>query len=63
MGKSCRDCERCTEPAVKSLVMLIPRILHWICTVWNVRLFQRWCPDCGHRVSIHRKLKDGRFAD
>ncbi len=48
MGRACRDCPRCTEVAILSLVMF--------------QDVQRKCPDCGHRLSIHKKV-GGRFVD
>ena len=62
MGRACRDCPRCTEVAILSLVMVPFRIVHFMLTSWNIQLVQRKCPDCGHRLSIHKKV-GGRFVD
>jgi len=58
----CRDCARCTETPIKTLIWLIPRILWWFLTVWNIRLFQKRCPQCGHKMSMHQMVR-GRFQD
>lgn len=59
---ACRDCTRCTEVGIKSMILMIPRAIWWICTVWNIQLFQKKCPQCGHKMSEH-KMVEGRFAD
>ena len=63
MAATCRDCPRCTEPVVVSLLMALPRLAYMLLTFWNVQLFQKWCPQCGHRLKWHKKLQGGRFAD
>lgn len=62
MGRACRDCPRCVESPIVSLVMIPVRIALWTVTFWNVRLFQKWCPQCGHRLAIHKRI-GGRFVD
>lgn len=63
MGRrGCRDCIRCIEPAIVTLVMALPRLAVHLATFWNLKLFQRRCPECGHRMSIHRKVR-GRLVD
>ncbi len=58
----CRDCARCTEPALLKLVLLPWRVLIWALTFWNIRLFQKYYPQCGHLLNRHR-LVGGRFQD
>lgn len=59
----CRDCNRCTETAATSLIMAIPRFFIWVFTFWNIGLFQRKCPECGHKMSVHQRRADGSFKD
>lgn len=59
---ACRDCPRCCEPAIVSLFMLPFRLVWWAATFWNIGLFRRNCPVCGHRLRIHKKI-GGRFVD
>lgn len=59
---ACRDCPRCTESPINAFGMIPFRLVHWLLTIWNIRMFQKWCPQCGHRLSIHRRV-GGRFAD
>jgi endogenous inhibitor of DNA gyrase (YacG/DUF329 family) len=63
MAAKCRDCPRCTESVVTSLVMLVPRVAWTLLTLWNIQLFQKRCPQCNHRLKWHAKLADGRFRD
>jgi ribosomal protein S27AE len=59
----CRDCSRCTELALVSLVMVPFRLAWWLLTFWNVGLLRRKCPHCSHRLALHSRLADGRFRD
>ena len=59
----CRDCSKCTESAAKGLIAGIPRLIIWVFTFWNIGLFQKKCPQCGHKMGIHSKRGDGSFAD
>jgi hypothetical protein len=59
----CRDCTRCTESIITSLVLGIPRMIIWFLTFWNFGLFVRRCPRCGHRMGIHQRRADGSFRD
>jgi len=58
----CRDCERCTEVGLKSLGASPFRLVSWVLTSWNVRLFRSKCPQCHHRMSLHRMVGE-RFQD
>jgi len=62
MARACRDCPRCTEPFIVGFAMIPFRLVHWAATFWNIRMFQKWCPGCGHRLSIHQRI-GGRFVD
>jgi len=62
MGRACRDCSRCTEPGLTSMVMTPLRLISWALTFWNLRLLQRRCPECRHRMGLHSKV-GGRFVD
>ena len=59
---ACRDCPRCSEPAIVYLVALVPRVLWGLLTCWNLGLFSRNCPQCGHRLRLHQRI-GGRLAD
>ena len=62
----CRDCTRCTEAAVKSLVCLPFRLAWRLLFSWNIGVllsgFVRHCPTCGHRMGLHQMVA-GRFKD
>jgi hypothetical protein len=45
------------------LIMLIPNILSAILFSWNIGLFQKKCPKCGHSLEKHIKMTDGSFTD
>jgi hypothetical protein len=61
MAGGCRDCSRCTELGLTSLVKVIPRII-----LWPIRLFtglvQKKCPQCGHYLKQHTMV-GGKFQD
>jgi len=59
----CRDCSRCIETGMTGIIMGIPRVIWTILTCWNIGLFQKNCPQCGHRMSTHKMTKDGKFVD
>ena len=59
----CRDCSRCIETGLTSILFDIPRGIWWILTFWNIGLMQRHCPICGHKMAKHKVMADGRFAD
>ena len=50
---SCRDCSRCNELGIVSLLLGPFRLVWWILTFWNIGLFIRKCPECGHKMSLH----------
>ena len=59
----CRDCSRCIETGLTSILFDIPRAIWWILTFWNIGLMQKKCPTCGHKMTKHKVMADGRFAD
>jgi len=58
----CRDCKRCSEQGILTLLLLVPRIMIYIPRriIW---LFIKKCPQCGHPLSWHLKRADGSFKD
>lgn len=60
---SCRDCARCTEVPIKGLIFGLPRLFWKLLTFWNIGLFQKRCPQCGHLMSLHHRRADGSFRD
>jgi hypothetical protein len=63
MAGGCRDCPRCTETTAAGCVLGVFRMLIWAATFWNIGLFMKKCPQCGHRLSIHQRRADGSFRD
>ena len=63
MSKACRDCAKCSRLGIVKLLYLIPVIIYKIVFSWNIGLFQKKCPDCGHSMNSHMKRADGSFAD
>lgn len=59
----CRDCSRCTESFITRLLFLFPRLFVGLLFGWNVGLFHKYCPQCGHRLSLHSRRADGSFKD
>ena len=59
----CRDCKWCTRLAIVKLLLYVPRVLGTLLFRWNIGLFIRYCPECGHRLSGHARRKDGSFKD
>ena len=59
----CRDCSRCVETGIAGIILLIPRLIWTVLTCWNIGLFQKSCPQCDHKLSLHTKTADGKFAD
>lgn len=53
--KVCRDCPKCTESSAKTFMMTPIRTVESALTSWNIGLFQRKCPHCGHPLKIHEK--------
>jgi hypothetical protein len=62
MRRICRDCSRCTEPALKTLVMAPIRAIILVCGGFVIRAMVRRCPRCDHWLTAHRQV-GGRFAD
>lgn len=63
MAGGCRDCNQCTETMATSTVMLLPRLVWWGLTAWNLGLFTKRCPQCKHLMSKHQRKDDGSFKD
>lgn len=59
----CRDCSRCTEAGIKSLLLAFPRLIGTLLFRWNIGLFSRYCPQCGHPLRMHARRSDGSFKD
>ncbi len=64
---ACRDCEVCTRLGIVSLLLLPFKLIYTILFRWNIglilHLFIRYCPECGHWLSQHKKRADGSFTD
>jgi hypothetical protein len=63
MAKGCRDCKRCTEAVATGCILSPFRLVLWVMTFWNIGLFVRKCPQCGHRMRLHQRRADGSFKD
>jgi hypothetical protein len=59
----CRDCPECTETGCVALLMFPLRFVWILLTGWNIGLFVKKCPVCGHRMSVHQRRTDGSFRD
>ena len=60
---ACRDCPKCTRLGIVKLLMVVPNIIYALFLSWNIGLFRKNCPDCGHLLANHHKRTDGSFAD
>jgi len=49
----CRDCPECCETGIVSLILFPFRLLWELLTFWNIGLFVKKCPQCGHRLNRH----------
>jgi hypothetical protein len=58
----CRDCSRCTESCLASLIMLPFRILFSSFTLFS-RAVQARCPQCSHPLAWHARDRSRRFKD
>lgn len=59
---SCRECPRCTVPALVNLVAVAFRLGWWAATFWYLGLVTRNCPVCRHRLRNLKRFA-GRFVD
>jgi hypothetical protein len=59
----CRDCEKCTRLGVTKLIYLPFKVAYLLLFSWNLGLFIRKCPQCGHAMSAHQRRNDGSFKD
>jgi hypothetical protein len=60
---TCRDCRICTRREITKLLLLLPRLLMLLTLRWNVGLFRKRCPVCGHLLTHHERRADGSFKD
>jgi hypothetical protein len=60
---SCRDCGVCTRLGVVDMVKVWFRLIYNVFFRWNIGLFIRHCPQCGHWLSQHARRADGSFID
>jgi hypothetical protein len=62
---ACRDCSRCSEVVAKGCLMLPWRMTFGFLGRLTFGLFQKHCPQCNHRMNVHRMVKAGeeRFQD
>ncbi len=62
MGR-CRDCERCGELGIWTLLLLIPRMIIWFPRgIWWM-FTTKLCPQCHHPLKWHDRRADGSFKD
>ncbi len=59
----CRDCKTCTRSGIGKLFMFPFSVGYAILLSWNIGLFIKKCPQCGHALSEHSKRSDGSFID
>ena len=57
MAKVCKNCSTCAYLHVADGLTLY--YLYKIFLSWNIGLFQKKCPDCGHSMNSHSKRADG----
>jgi len=62
MGK-CRDCRICTRRGIVKVIYFFPRLVMAVLLGWNIGLFRRRCPICGHLLKHHERRADGSFID
>lgn len=55
---ACRDCPECCESDFESLWRFPGRLIYELLTAWNVGLFVKKCPQCGHRLDLHKAQDD-----
>ena len=63
MAKVCKNCSTCAYLHVADGFERTLYYLYKIFLSWNIGLFQKKCPDCGHSMNSHMKRADGSFAD
>ncbi len=59
----CRDCDVCTRLGIIKLLRSPITLTYNILFSWNVGLFIKKCPECGHWLSQHQRRGDGSFKD
>jgi hypothetical protein len=61
--EGCRDCKVCTRLGIVTLFYAPFTFLYKVLFSWNIGLFIRKCPQCGHFMSAHQRRADGSFKD
>jgi hypothetical protein len=61
--ENCRDCRICTRLGIVKILYAPFTFLYKVLFSWNVGLFLRKCPQCGHFMSAHNRRADGSFKD
>ncbi len=61
--EGCRDCKVCTRLGIVKILYAPFTFLYKVLFSWNVGLFLRKCPQCGHFMSAHQRRTDGSFKD
>jgi ribosomal protein S27AE len=45
------------------LILWPLRLAWWVLSAWNIGLFMKKCPQCGHMMDRHQRRDDGSFKD
>jgi len=61
--EGCRDYKVCTRLGIVKILYAPFTFLYKVLFSWNVGLFLRKCPQCGHFMSAHQRRTDGSFKD
>jgi hypothetical protein len=61
--EGCRDCKVCTRLGIVTLFYAPFTFLYKVLFSWNIGLFIRKCPQCGHFMRAHQRRADGSFKD
>ena len=61
--EGCRDCKVCTRLGIVKILYAPFTFLYKVLFSWNIGLFIRKCPQCGHFMSAHNRRTDGSFKD
>jgi len=59
----CRDCKICTRSGIVKFFLRPFSLFYAVFLSWNIGLFIKKCPQCGHALSEHSKRSDGSFID
>jgi len=58
----CRDCDVCTQSFIEAFAWFWLRLMWRLTFGWNIGLFFKRCPQCGHYLRWH-KMHNGYFMD